>query len=411
MTLPTPLATPLLSLELFRERLGYNPWHFFQLSNSTTTPRNSSCNDLVYEHEWQNASAVGRAEIRRALVLAQEQLASWLRYDVAPAYREDTVAWPRLADAAWDRTGQFDQRGQFLSVILPRTQIQRIGYQRTTLIGNASVTYTDENGDGLDDTFTVSIATSVTDTAQLGVYVAATDRYDGSGLSQRWRIAPVRVSVSGGIATITGRAWLAVRPVLYEESTQAINPADATRFCATMDVARHYIDPDGITADDCQATLIYGPDTGDPASVGEAVARAGIRDAANGIVAPALATYDATSGTWSSTAWACGLEPNGVLVRYEAGVPLVDGRMDPYFEELVFILTLANIPGPICACKEANKRLYHYQFDLARTGGANGEGYGLISGEDLSNPYGTRRGQVEAWKRVSQRRRLRSFAL
>ena len=38
---------------------------------------------------------------------------------------------------------------------------------------------------------------------------------DGAPVGDRWRIEPIQVSLSGTTLTITGRAWLIVRPVLY----------------------------------------------------------------------------------------------------------------------------------------------------------------------------------------------------
>lgn len=311
--IPSFQSTPLLALDLYRERIEHAPWAFWGMENNIVQI-NSQCNGLVYEYAWQNAQGVGRAEIRRALVDAQDILADYLHYDVAPTYREDTVPWPRLNDAAWSRGASIDQRGQYLSVILPRVLVQDIGIQRTTLIGTHAVTYSDTDSDNLNDTFTLTLATTVTDPDQLQVFVAAANRFDGSALSQRWRIAPVRVTISGGVATIVGRAWLAVRPVLYETQGAALNPSTAGNFQATMDVARVYIDPAGITVDDCQATLLYeaipcpyfcvgcspGVSISDPAAMGAAIARVGIRDAQTGTVIPAHAVYDATTTTWAA---------------------------------------------------------------------------------------------------------------
>lgn len=424
--IPSLQSTPLLPLDLYRERIEHSPWAFWGLAN-TIVPVTSACNGLVYEYAWQNANGVGRTEIRRALVDAQDLLADYLRYDVAPAYREDVVPWPRLNDAAWSRNQSIDQRGQYLSVILPRVNIREVGIQRTTLIGTPAVVYSDTTPlDGLNDTFTLTIATSVTDPDQLQVFVSAVNRFDGSSLSQRWRIAPVRVTISGGVATIVGKAWLAVRPVLYETQGAALDPSTAGNFQTTMDVARVYIDPNGITTDDSQATLLYEaipcpwfcvPCTSlnistDPAAVGAAIARVGIRNAQTGTVTPASAVYDATTTTWAAggCCWTCQPEPDRVLVRYTEGMPLVDHQMAAASQEVIAMLATAMIAGPICACKEANKRIGYLQFDLARSSGAGGEAYGLISGEDLRNPFGTRRGQVLAWKRVSQQRSVRGFS-
>lgn len=75
------------------------------------------------------------------------------------------------------------------------------------------------------------------------------------------------------------------------------------------------------------------------------------------------------------------------------------------------MLTLAELPGPICACAETNKRIEHWQLDLARSSGNGGEQYAYIASEDLSNPFGTRRGHIEAWKRVKELRNQSGIGL
>jgi hypothetical protein len=67
-------------------------------------------------------------------------------------------------------------------------------------------------------------------------------------------------------------------------------------------------------------------------------------------------------------------------------------------------LAAAELARPICACDEANREIFRWQFDLARTAGAGDEAYGAIAAGDLDNPFGTRRGHVYAWRQVKQLR-------
>src|SRR6185369_16921871 len=97
-----------------------------------------------------------------------------------------------------------------------------------------------------------------------------------------------------------------------------------------------------------------------------------------------------------------------VTVRYLAGFPLAsDGQMQEPYRTMVARLAAAELARPICACDEANRELYRWQFDLARTAGSGDEAYGAVSAEDLNNPFGTRRGHVYAWKQVKNLRQLR----
>jgi hypothetical protein len=132
----------------------------------------------------------------------------------------------------------------------------------------------------------------------------------------------------------------------------------------------------------------------------------GIRDARTGLLTPNEATYDATSGTWSSGAVCCEA-PDRVTLRYLAGFPLgSDGQMQEPYRTAVARMAAAELSEQLSACKTANRELWRYQFDLARSSGVNDEAYGAVSAQDLDGPFGTRRGQVEAWKLVKNLRLL-----
>ena len=418
----------LLSLEQFRRIVKMHPYHFWQLSN-TSTPLVNVCDDLLFEEDWQNADAMSRSSIRQAIDVAERKLRDWLRYDVAPRYRVSTVQWPRRVNQAEWRSGDWNAIDRAISVELPYKQVQSAGTLTRTIIGDAAVALSDANGDGLIDTFTVTIATTVTDVSQIALYFVASDQWDAQAPLEAWQVRPVSVSISGGQATIRGNVWQIVRPVLYADLTtpqQYYDPADTTIYASSLTVYREYINPNGQTVDDAQATLIwetspwplwclssgsspYTPNASDPAAQGKAVARAGIRDAANGIVTPGEAIYDSTAGEWRRVSWATGFDPDRVVVRYLAGLPLVNGQMDRTWQEFVTYLALAELEGPLCTCESVRQRLHYWQFDMARTAGANDEAY-AISTADLDNPFGTRRGHIHVWRRVKDNQQLIGYA-
>lgn len=381
-------------------------------------PVNSRCNTIVPEYGYQMGYGIGRAELRQRLAYAEQKLADYLSYDIAPRYRTDTLDWPR---GSYGRYGGRNSSGESLSVRTEYGYVQAVGVETLdTIQDNASVAFTKTITPS--DTFSVNVVTTVTNPYEIAVYFANTDRYDGSDIAPRWRIQPITVSISGGIATITGPAWLIVKPSLFQSfSFTNIDPSNNTNFAATLDIVRRYTSSAGTTVDTSQGTFIWetslncgcssaqnNPYASDPAAVGKAVARVGIRDATIGIVTPGAATYSTTSNPpqWMATAMPGCTPPDRVQVRYLAGVPLVNGQMSSFWAEIVCMLTLAELPGPICACAETNKRIEHWQFDLARSSGNGGEQFAYIASEDLANPFGTRRGHVEAWKRVRELRNL-----
>ena len=431
----------MLALDTWRQILAFHPYHFWQLANPTT-PITSACNGLVKEYAWQSVDAVGRSEIREAIQTAEDRLAEYLGFAVAPRATSDTLPWPHLSDRWLTRINTSGPDGRYVSLTLREGYVQAVGADTLTLLGTPSVALTDRDGDGLNDTFTIVQATTVTDPSQIEVYFAALDRLDGAGYEERYRIAPVSVSIAGGLATITGRAWLIVRPVYYEgvlpvpsagasDTSGALDPANAGIYAAALDVVQHTTDPNGTTFDTAQATLIwetrpcvgswclqnpqsaavYGPSNAafDPAAQAYAVARVGIRDAVTGIVTPAEATRDATTGIWAETRFDPLYAPDRVQIRYRAGYPLAsDGQMDHRFRPIVARLAAAELSRPIAACDAANRELYRWQLDLARGGGRSLEQF-QISPRDLDNPLGTRAGQVYAWKQIQNLRRTPGF--
>ncbi len=411
---------PIMPLEYWREQIGYNPWHFWGLADKNIVPVTSKCNDVVHEYSWQGADEAGRSEIRASIMTAEQTLFDYLGYWTSPVYSEKNVPWPRYVDNRLSRSGRTDARGNWMPIQLDEGWIQNIGIEAYTLISaGAAVVYTDEDGDGLFETFTVTQVTSVTNTHELALYFAVADRLDeDSTLSARWRIEPVNVTISAGTATFKGKRWLVVKPSLYEDvDNYPIDPTVAANFITTCDVYRHYTYTEGSnSAVDSQSALIWEsrpccwgcgtPSSTDPASEGWVAGRCGIRNAYNGIVVPAEAVYSLTTLTWSHPSGCfstCG-EPDRVLIRYLAGYPLDSyGHTDRKMRTLVARLAAAEMTRRICACDTANREFYNWQFDVSRVEGPETFQASL---DVLDNPLGTRRGHIYAWQQIKSLARV-----
>lgn len=349
-----------LPLDSFRRHLAIHPWHFWQLT-SDQTPRTAACNALTMEYAWQDADAAGRADIREAIATAEDRLHAELGYRVAPRRATATLAY---------RT----------PLVLPERHVQALGVEVETLIGTVAVTYSDSDSDGLNDHWTASSATTATDAGELFVRFRAADD------AQQREIAPVVITITGGTALLSGPAWLLVKPALYERTdADLINANNAANFVQQIEVVRRTVDTTQA------ATLIWDA----PACAPTTDVRLVLTDGDLGIV-------QAQAGCWPI---AYGCAPDRVTVRYVAGYPLINRQMAWPWQTTVARLAAAELARPICACADANRALYHWQFDLARTSGANDEAYGAISAEDLNNPFGTRRGHIYAWRMVKRHRR------
>lgn len=421
-----------LPLENWRQIMQFHPWHFWSIADSSLlSTTGDGCDTLVRQHAWQNSDAASRDDLQSAIVRAENTIASHLGFWPAPVYLSETHPWPPWSDVL----------GRWWNMQLDTGQIQAAGVETLTAISTgAAVVYTDVDGDGYMDTFTVGpIATTVTDVKEIALYFATADRFAMGDISaavgERWRIAPISVTISGGFVTVKGAAWLLVKPITYEGVTNAgangLAPATTlttpAHFATTVDLYRRWTDPNGTTQTTSQGAIIWetrpawgchcdAPQTAfsgsiyDPAAVAVALARVGIRDAENGVVSLGEATFDSTTGVWSSLNWTICDTPDRAIVRVLAGWPLdSDGQMARIYQTVVARLAAAELARPICGCTDANRELSRWQLDVARSGGANDEIYGAISQDDLNNPLGTRRGHIAAWRFIRDRARAVGF--
>lgn len=414
--------TNLLPIDTFRQLLGFHPWFFWGLAHSTLMPINAKCSGLVLEYSWQGTDAAGRDDVREAIERAEQKLAAYLGYYPAPRYVETIpLQWPRYYEEPLIRGRNIDATGRRVALKAPEGYVLTMGIEQLTSVGTATVAggtlvYSDLFGTGFNDTFTITLPTTATDPAQIAVYFAAADRWDGSAASDRWRIQPVQVSISGGNVVITGRRWLLIRPILYEApGLQTLNPTTAANFATSLDVYTRTTNGNGNSTTTAQATLQYETadcggwgagwccgasptTTTDPGTVGEVIARAAVRDKRLGLVYPAAAVYNASTGLWADAfCSSCYAEPDRVILRYLAGYPTqADGQMDAAWQQIVTYLAAAELKTRICACRDVNERLHSLQQDMTLES-TQTERY-AVAPEDLDNPFGTRRGHVLAWR-------------
>jgi hypothetical protein len=418
----------LLPLDIWRAEIGMNPWLFWGLAGGPVADT-SKCSGLLREYSWQGSDTAGRDDLRRAIERAEEKLFSYLGYRVAPQYVEtEPLEWPRWNDASQVRYRDMDATGRRVAMLAPEFHIQAMGIEQLTSIGTATVlggelVYSSVFGPAsLNDTFTITLPTTLTDPSEIAVYFSVGDRFDDTAIGDRWRVLPIQVSISGGNVVIVGRRWLVVRPILYQAPTlNAIVPTDAANFVTSLDVYRRTTNGDGVTIDTCQAVLAYeSSDCGgwgagfccdnlngstDPGTVGQVIARSGIRDRTLGLVTPAQAAWNATAAAWSSSC--CYAEPDRVTLRYLAGYPLENGVMAKRWQQIVTMLATAEVKRRIVACRETNERLHDLQLDMALQA-TETERYQRTDA-DLNNPFGTRLGHIQAWKQAKDHILRRGF--
>jgi len=394
--------------------MDMHPWHSYQLANALL-PIESRCNAIVYERSWQGAERAGRADIRRAISQAEQMYFEVTRYAPRKTFREVTLPYPVLGDYRMVNYTSVDARNHWLGINLNEGFVHALGYEHITTPDTVALTYFDLDADGIYETATATATVpSGTQSSEVYCQFSSGDYLYTDGLE----ITPRAVSVVGTTATITFDAYTLVRPILYTVARpNVLDPSDlppsaTSPYAVTVDVSRRFCDGTGTTVDTAQCVLIwesepypswavpctfttYAPD---PSAVAYAIARGGVRNEMQGIIYAGEAIYNASTSTWSGrTNFSECRPPDRITIRYLAG------RDDEYVDIAIARLSAAVMARRICACESANKEIAEWQIDLSRTG-ATTETYAQPM--DMTNPFGTRRGHIYAWRVAQQTQRL-----
>lgn len=410
--MPLQNTPTLLTVARWGEILGLHPLHLQQVDVASVQSSSAICGQPVMQYAWQNNDRTAREDVAVAIATAEAQLTDLLGYSPLPDwFAEETAPHDQNWRPEIFPWGSQPVRG------MPRTQELRRGYfigggQRAVSVidDSVAITYTDEDSDGYEETATVTAATTVTDVNQIALFYRAADTPDGTAADPDWEIRPIRVSISGGTATIRFRRELAViASLLTPLEPEAVDGTNDANFLTHVDVYRRYTDPT------TSVRFEWEPGGGWVGGCGSCVgcaytAQTGCllsHDDRNSIVRIQAATYSADDAAWTAAGWSACRAPDRVTAWYRAGYR--DGRrprpyydMDPLLERCVAYMAAALIERPMCGCNNVTSAMAMWRTDLAFTpvGDVGGGSFQLSAG-DLSNPLGTRYGQVWAWRALT----------
>lgn len=410
-TMPDDTGT-LLPLDEFRRLMGFNPWHFHQMENAIV-PARDSCSPVLFNYAWQSADRVGRTEILQAIKSAEDKWAKEVGFAPAPQFRYDLVPFPAFYDPKqW--IGGFDASGGWPGLRLTSGRIVSLGVEHLAYVTEGPITFIDRDGDGIKETFTMSFATTETDPRNIAAYFIPSDRFGDTSTIEQWRVRPIIVAISGGVATLTGDAWLVVKPLIQEKYDPIpLDPSDSSIFVSRLQVWARSV----YTGNQGQLYWETIPgsvclDNSDPSGYQVANARYTVRDPKIGYVAGGSATYNTTDATWGASAWPLNYPPTHAGVSYYGGfAAAANGEMNDEMKRTIARLAVAELARPVCGCHDENKEFVRWQIDLAKVSGGNDELF-QMSQQDLDNcPWGTRRGHVMAYKLAQRYRRRYGVAV
>lgn len=378
----------LLPLDTWATIMGIDPWEF----NGFLSPRTSraECKDTWRQFEWQK-DTLSREEVARTIEAAEAAIAEEVNTWPAPYYvTNEAVQYPRPAkEPYYGMAGT--PRGQYKATRLRYCKIQGGGIRARTLIDiDANVNYSDPDSDTIKDKATITVTTTITDSSEIGVYFQASDRL-GEALTEKWRIRPITVTFSGGVATIQAHAsQFALPKKLVDVDFEPLDANDVNNYVIQVEVYRVYRDATFTSANPNQGTAEWEvlPCNTTPCAVDYIPLCLGARSPDNGIV---MVAFDPNS---SFPQWR---EPDRMHVNYLAGYPLVDGKMQSALARMTAQLATAWLTQESCACDRSSRIIHHWRSLPS----SDDKDTRPITAEEINeNPWGPRRGAYFAWRKA-----------
>lgn len=405
-----PLPYTLLPLPRYAGIAGINPVQFMS-GEARDSFLGSGCTDRWLQYPWQGGERVSRYELAEAIAQAEKDIAAELGYWPAPRWNDDgdRVAYPHHHRSEWWGSDGLSANGRAKSIRLSRGKFIQGGQRAVEAVGvgataNNSLVYSDEDGDGVYETATITLTTTLTDACEIAVF------YYGYEADPRYEIRPIRYKrISGGTLTITMDSWLLFDPdklAAFPGNTSFtwLDPTVVTDFAAQVDVYRVYNDPtNGATLQWERHPKFYDGNT-----YGELTTQTAVlveRNPDDGRVAPMPGSY--SNGSWTSETFTGKREPDRVIAYYQSGLREEKDInncwvMPEDLARAVAHMTTARIARPLCTnCENVRAWEAERREDLIFV--TRDDATRFVPMNVMKCPFGTRRGEVEAWRIVSNR--------
>lgn len=405
-----------LSLWDFADQLGISPIH---VGGIDVEPLRSNCSTPWIQYEFQDADRVGREAIARAIATAESKIEDYLGFRLLPTYeanekhRTPQPYHPEFVNYNGRRIQGFQATVQAdwryvreygIRATTPLTIVQQtVGPNLVDLVWVPN-----QPGYAWEVASVIADATGVLDPQEIHVY------YPGHLDDPTWEIKPIAATIDSTThqATIIIRRELMVLDSKWDTiSPEAVDGTDDTAFLSTVDVQRVYTDPS------VEGALLFEPlpyCNECQSAGGSGCVRCSYLEATaclyprgierDGQTAYRPAQWDAETQAFKTLDLVIGRQPDDIRINYLAGwedktsrTPLV--TMDRKWREAVVYFAAALLERPPCDCSPDYWE--YWREDLSTTFNPRGGAITNVSPQDLLSPFGTRRGAVFAWKRVT----------
>ena len=394
--------------------MGLDPIHFAQ-GFSILRPLGNACEDIWFQYDWQDGDKVSRDQIARHIADAERDIADACSYWPAPTWVEDE-RHPYIAPADVAKVGKgYGTRGLFKTIQLDRGYLISGGVRATDLLGTESYTTEDADGDGYDEwaIFTVTVTddqAAALDTCEVHAFFKVYDAADAdntrtdpssTGADETWRIRPIRTTLSGTTLTIRIYRWDLFRPNLQDTlSAEQIDADDVDNYVDEVTFYRVYNDPSDQVLFGW-ANEVSGCDS--PACAW--ATQTGCLKVSNTRNAQATvqpSTWDADDEEFDRACWSESTEPQLVWINYYAGYrpegTLPCDLLDNWWARTIAWLATARMDIKLCTCSNVSETVDWLRMDARVT--VPGRAI-TVTPDDISNPFGSRRGEIWAWRRVA----------
>ena len=402
--------------------MGIDPVHFSQAQGATGDdpiyPIRTGCTDIWWQHSFMRSDVVAREDIARAIYSAEQDMEDFLGFPLAPEWIVEVHDFPRNyrrnvfgvgANVRWDRKSLLLKKGKIIQAGRRNTQFAG----EATVGGGTIVWGTPIDGVNTIATITLPNALGLTTNSEREIKCY----FDGE-TTREWEITdPISVDITVGTIVIVFNFWSLIDPALMDVVPQAtvaaLNIYDAITV-DTVDVYREYTDYTQHSVEffwEPRVELTVCNSCGGSGCVAcQLTVQCGclyVRSVDRGIGVPTPADWNDGTDVWDTVAFTNCYEPDQVKVWYLAGDmsdDYVNGLTgDPlkriYAEAIAYMAT-ARLERNFCSCGGLTALATDLRTDLIRS---DREGPTFFSVErDLDNPFGTRKGEVMAWRRFSK---------
>jgi len=389
---------PQLTIDRFAKIMGINPISFsgavLSAIDTPLIPPGDACMDIWFQHAWQNKDAVSRDDLAYNMFVSEEEIANYLGYYFTPKWvvGENIFFDHHYMDYIFGVTG-VDSGGRSQKLRLKYAWGTDIGIKKLTLISTEIPAYSSPDGDTFDELATLTVdITGLASFRKRDVKIF----YHGETDDTYEIKYPKYISIIGSTMTIKLDSWLLLDPDLAEQypnsnGEKAVDITANNKFVASVDV---YIE--GV--DNSQSAVKFHWITGGVDYYQDGWGQLDGMDKSFVKVYPAI--YD--SGVWVPTSYDYVSTPAEVIINYRAGRMsreyYNDKSSDPLMDELAQIiiwLTIPRLEREFCQCGN----LTSLSRDLREDYSLNKSFQDLSA---LSNPFGTRLGEIKAWKQLSR---------